>query len=493
MPSENVPPDPGPRPMPGLSPRLSSLISWMVILALTAWLVVQANMPEERGSDSSPSGVSTSTELTGKFLVALRDAKVASNQFLLAQARSSERGPLPDRLALLILRAELGDEAGSLESLQAIRDEFTNLEPDEPSNNVEEVTTSPLETIDDLIQHYQWIVEPASTPPLSDSQRDELINKLEWFGRLALVHARADDPDGRTALLRSVQHMPYVLGGYLFWLLLAGTAGLVVLIILCVLAFQRRVKSGMGSATTRGYLYAETFALWLLIFTGSRELLHLAARSIHFDTNASLLLNVAIMFFSLVALLWPILRGVPLRVLREDIGLTLGRRPATEVGAGVATYTIAIFLLGIGVVFLILLQLLQRIIQPDAGEPSHPAQQAIVGADWSTTLLILFLGCVAAPIVEEIMFRGVFYRHLRDASHRWHFLASFAFSALISSFLFAAIHPQGWTTIPVLMALAVAFCIGREWRGSLLPGMAAHAIQNGLTLLLSVALFNLGA
>ena len=62
-------------------------------------------------------------------------------------------------------------------------------------------------------------------------------------------------------------------------------------------------------------------------------------------------------------------------------------------------------------------------------------------------------------------------------------------SVLITAFIFAAIHPQGWVAIPALMSLAFAFALVREWRGSLLASMVMHGVNNGLVLgLLSLLL-----
>ena len=36
---------------------------------------------------------------------------------------------------------------------------------------------------------------------------------------------------------------------------------------------------------------------------------------------------------------------------------------------------------------------------------------------------------------------------------------------------------------PALMALAFAFTIAREWRGTVVPGIAAHALNNGMLML----------
>ena len=58
----------------------------------------------------------------------------------------------------------------------------------------------------------------------------------------------------------------------------------------------------------------------------------------------------------------------------------------------------------------------------------------------------------------------------------------------ISSVIFAGIHPQGFIFVPVLGGLAVAFCIMREWRGSINPGMVAHAINNTVMITLNIIL-----
>ena len=96
---------------------------------------------------------------------------------------------------------------------------------------------------------------------------------------------------------------------------------------------------------------------------------------------------------------------------------------------------------------------------------------------------ILLLAGVVAPIVEETMFRGVLYRHLREASMRFGKALSVLVSGAVVSFVFAVIHPQGIFAVPVLMALAFGFSLIREWRGTLLPCMVAHGLNNGLVTL----------
>jgi len=94
------------------------------------------------------------------------------------------------------------------------------------------------------------------------------------------------------------------------------------------------------------------------------------------------------------------------------------------------------------------------------------------------------LACIWAPIVEETMFRGALFHHLRRFGKGWRWLPS----ALLTSFIFAAIHPQGWTYIPVLGALAFVFAGLREWRGSILTSATAHFMQNCFVVILMVGI-----
>jgi membrane protease YdiL (CAAX protease family) len=116
-------------------------------------------------------------------------------------------------------------------------------------------------------------------------------------------------------------------------------------------------------------------------------------------------------------------------------------------------------------------------------QPIHPIVEFIVHGSATDRLLVFFDACILAPIVEETMFRGVLYRHLRELSQRWAWFWSVVFSGTVVSFIFAAIHPQGLIAIPVLMALAYGFTIAREWRGSLIPSMVGHSFNNTMVIL----------
>jgi membrane protease YdiL (CAAX protease family) len=86
-------------------------------------------------------------------------------------------------------------------------------------------------------------------------------------------------------------------------------------------------------------------------------------------------------------------------------------------------------------------------------------------------VLIILAAVVAAPVMEETFFRGALFAHLRS---RWRWLVA----GPLVGFIFAAIHPQGWTAIPVLGGIGIFLCALREWRSSLIAPMTAHALNN---------------
>ena len=93
---------------------------------------------------------------------------------------------------------------------------------------------------------------------------------------------------------------------------------------------------------------------------------------------------------------------------------------------------------------------------------------------------LILMAAVAAPVVLETVFRGVLYRQLRASSCTFLKALSIICSVFIVSFVFAAIHPQGWIAIPALMGIAVGMNLMRECRGSLIPSMVVHGVSNGI-------------
>lgn len=86
------------------------------------------------------------------------------------------------------------------------------------------------------------------------------------------------------------------------------------------------------------------------------------------------------------------------------------------------------------------------------------------------------LVCLLAPLVEEFLFRGFFFRALRNWRGFWP-------AALITGVIFAAPHWEGPSSAGVLVPLAIlgfGFCLLYERTGSLYSPIALHAINNSV-------------
>ena len=172
-----------------------------------------------------------------------------------------------------------------------------------------------------------------------------------------------------------------------------------------------------------------------------------------------------------------------------EIGWTMGRNPVVETLQGLATWSMAVPLMALGLLMTFVLTVLVQFMTGTTPEPSHPIQQELMDSDSLGIFSLFFVACVAAPVVEETVFRGVLYGHLRSATRGLNAVVSILVAIVVSSFIFAAIHPQGLVFIPPLGGLAAGFCIGRELRGSLIAPMVAHGFSNAVVLSINVALF----
>ena len=328
----------------------------------------------------------------------------------------------------------------------------------------------------------------AGPDAIDDAQAEVLANSLGNAGRTLVAMARSDR-DGLASLEASgvaaiVLLALLALVGTV--LALGGVAALIVFGVLAILGKVRGIGTVPGAATA---VHAEVFGVWMALFWLLGLGAHHAVRAavpegteIPVAASMAVALATSVAAF-VVALWWGTRRGLPWRELRAQLGLT-PLRPA-DVLWGVVTYAMAIPMLAAGLLMAFVLSLLAG---EGAPQPGHPIQEIIAGAAAGELLLALLLAAVMAPITEEVLFRGAFYRSLRDTLGRGAPFVGALCATLASSFVFAAIHPQGWTFIPVLGALAVAFCVAREWTGSVNPGIVAHAINNFVMVMINVAL-----
>lgn len=92
----------------------------------------------------------------------------------------------------------------------------------------------------------------------------------------------------------------------------------------------------------------------------------------------------------------------------------------------------------------------------------HPA--------WSERLLVLVIAAIAAPITEELLFRGCLYGFLRQSGGR-------VVAIAVSSVVFALIHAHP-ATMPALAVFAVGLALLYEFTGTLWAPIAVHSLFN---------------
>jgi membrane protease YdiL (CAAX protease family) len=401
-----------------------------------------------------------------------------------AEASKLNNGPVDQRLDYIVLAGEIIGPKMALEKLQEL---------DRAVTENSQKLTSEQESVRRLLGrlYADYTEKNYTLASVSAAEIDLLKKQLGWFGELALAPAAGKHEELRKAIIGPAEKAVGIVLACLAVVGIVGFLGTVGLCVFLFLMFTGKLVQGVHSGSPYGGIYVETFALWLAFLAGIRVLITWVSPG-----GSDLLVSGIVSLVSLVALFWPVVRGIPWSQVRQDIGLTMGRQPLMEPIYGVAGYAMALPLAFVGI--LITLVLINATTGTGAdGDafgrtpiPAHPIIGVLAGADWWGRVQVFVLGCLVAPIVEEIMFRGLLYRHIREWGGRTLRGFSIMLGALLVSFLFALIHPQGFLAIPPLMALAIMFALLREWRGSLVPAMVAHGINNGLLLTFFTLMFS---
>src|SRR5262249_3274379 len=135
---------------------------------------------------------------------------------------------------------------------------------------------------------------------------------------VALAEVQAPSPDERDEVLEPARRtfLTMIVGvcGFLGVALL----GLIGLAVVGLLALNRQVRGRLWLERGNGGIYAETFAIWMLLFEGFAFLPRLFLPP---DQPAivSLAVGAAAFFLSLLAVFWPVVRGIPWSVVRREI------------------------------------------------------------------------------------------------------------------------------------------------------------------------------
>lgn len=152
-------------------------------------------------------------------------------------------------------------------------------------------------------------------------------------------------------------------------------------------------------------------------------------------------------------------RGLP--DLRGSVGLTWGVRPRVALQQGLSWAAVAVVVAVVSALTLRYWPWLHSLNDGAAAAPSVARP-----LDW---LILLSLTCIGSPVVEELLFRGMIYRGLRES-------LSPRVSALFAAVVFAAIHP-GIAFVPLFL-LSLFAAASFERSRSLVSPMLVHVAYN---------------
>ncbi len=498
---------------PGNSPLaiLSQSISWAVVLGCTGLLMamvfVSQFLETEPEADAKP--FLLPANFAGQFALGMESWSRPQAQEMLT---SLDTGPVHQRLVRLVILAELSEPApppaddqgertfstGKVWDATAVQKEF-----DELREKMSDAKYEPTEAEQQLLQATEAVVRAklADAPvPADDASLQMVVDQLGFAGKLAA--SWSDSNRRATSQLQQQSNTKLVVVTVGFLVAgLAALAGLVLLVVLVVLLVMGQLHSRWLSGSGYGYLFLEAFAVWFATFVGSQLLIGLAMKLLgpgEADADGGgggIWLTMLLFYIPLgISLLWLRMRHPePSRMWRE-LGFTT-HGLIGDLGKAVTVHLAFLPILVGSIVFTVVLTSLvhgdvsaSQPFAPPKG-PAHPIQEQFDG-QWSTVLALFLLAAVTAPIVEEVVFRGLFYRYLRDLTGRqWIYLSIF-FATIVNGFIFAAIHPQGLLGIPPLMTLAAAMSLSREWSGGLLAPMTIHAVNNGVLVMLMAFMFS---
>lgn len=431
-------------------------LAWVVILGAVAYLVFR---PSRTADEQGVQQDLLMFRMQARYMIGA--SRFVGGKQLLEQAEDMNRGNYAQRLRYVIVAGELGgleDGSAALDELRGYAD-LGLVEPNEKQERISDI----LERA--LVDAASWQDVPGL---LTDEEKQALLD-LGYFGEL--LH-----PDRRPAALAQASRTFVVVLAGVIGFLLAAAVGFLVVLLLIILRLVGRLRPRWNPQGSGG-VFAETFALWIMLYVGMGFLFLFLPRPPFplLTTGLIMLLSVA------GALLWPRLRGYSWQEIRAETGLTRGSNPWIEALWGGVCYLAALPVLIIGVLIMFAMMWLARKYAPagdpfgPSGQPGHPIIFDVVGGNWVIWLQVYFAAAIVAPLAEETVFRGLLYRQLRGA-------VGIILAMIVVSFLFAVIHPQGWFGIPPLMGLALVFNFFREWRGSLIAPMVAHGINNAAVL-----------
>lgn len=356
-----------------------------------------------------------------------------------------------------------------IDDIDALNDALNN-NPTASRNEIDNLRTD--------IRHTRAVILADDPNAITTGDHTRLAQRHPFFAGLLRAHTLDDNDPLRAPITSRAAATILTIVPMILVAVLAIIAGFVLALLALVLIATGKLKPRLNwkpnlHPAKRAALL-ESVAVFFLGFAAIQVIAGLALA-------LGLDITLALVWLLAPITLWPLLRGMNKRELIIALGWHANgdgiKGLIRETALGIVGYIagLPIFIAGILTAFLL--------IAISGSEPSHPAVNRALDTSPLGIATLYLLTTVWAPLVEESIFRGAMYYAIRP------YLAVIA-STVINAFVFALIHPQGWALSPALASLAITFSLLREWRGSLIPAITAHALHNAFITTLLIAIIS---
>ncbi len=302
---------------------------------------------------------------------------------------------------------------------------------------------------------------------------DALKERHGYFADLALVRG-LKDPDPARANVESGGGQIMLVGfGAMCAAALAFFGAIASIIVLITRAASGTLVARTDRPGVPGSIYIEAFLVFLTSFMALHVGFPLVMSALGVvkpgETVPGWVLTSRLLLqWSLMAtIFWPVLRGVPWEEWKRHVGWRCEKGVRREIGEGLIGYggTLPALLLAAIVVAVSML------MRKGAAPPENPIAEMLTETTGFDLLLLFGMMTIWAPIVEESFFRGMLFGRLRGSM-------GVVGAALLSGLWFGLMHGYSGILLLPVITIGVCFAFVREWRGSLVPTVVAHAVHN---------------
>ncbi|MCA9286985.1 MAG: CPBP family intramembrane metalloprotease [Phycisphaerales bacterium] len=329
----------------------------------------------------------------------------------------------------------------------------------------------------------------AFEPALDGDAWTALEERHGWFARLARATPLDKDAPERAALLGGGEALLGVLLAIGGGLVLVGFGVLGAVIWAIVYGAMGRFRRWFVAPAVGGSAYVETAAGFILLFLAVQVLAGAVVAITPGLSGYEVEVSMACQWLVLPIIAWGLLRGASVQRWRRDLGLIAPRGVLREVGAGFLVYLAGLpVLVGAGLLGVVLKTVQDNLLGDHVPYTTggNPILELVGSGDAWRLAMLFTLATVWAPIVEEVVFRGCLYRHIRSR-------VPAVVAALGSALAFGLMHGYELVLLGPVLSLGLIFAMMREWRGSLVGPIVMHALHNATVLASVILLVRLSA